>query len=52
MPELSCAHDDGVANFLHLRIELLGSSEDLRYKIHWELLFRCFVLVHDFLPND
>jgi hypothetical protein len=37
--ELSCTHDDYVANVSHHRIEFLGSSEDLRYKIYQDCYF-------------
>jgi hypothetical protein len=52
MLELSCTHNDYITNFLHLKIELFGSSEDLRYKIHRELLLHGFVLVRDFLLDN
>jgi hypothetical protein len=52
MSELSCAHNDSITIFFHLRIELLRSCEVLRYEVHRELLLHCFVLVCGFLLND
>jgi hypothetical protein len=52
MSELSCAHNDCVTKFSHLRIELLRSCEDLRHEVHWELMLCCFILVFDFLLDD
>jgi hypothetical protein len=52
MMELACSHDDHVTNFLHFRIELLRSREDLQKEIYRELLLHCFVVVHGFFLND
>jgi hypothetical protein len=52
MPELSCTHDDYIADFFHLGVELLRSGEDHRHKIHRELLLHCFVLVCYFLLDN
>jgi hypothetical protein len=49
--ELPRAHYNCMANVFYFRVKPLGPREDLRHKLHWELLLHYFVFVLDFLLN-
>jgi hypothetical protein len=52
MAKLPETHNDCVANLFNLRVILLGSCQDLRYKIYREQLIHCFAVFHEFFLDN